>query len=499
MGKYDRYKWATPPAPIPENEIKETVTTDAVIVGAGFAGCAAALSAREQGLEVIQIEKSRRISHRGFHIAAANSRALRAKGIVNDIDEIEAEWIKVTGSRAKEEIIRLYLEKSEEAMNWLLDKSEAVGNSPTIFAGGYKGTSYKEFVCTHLFRGGTDFVVNLLHKESVEKGVEVHFNTSAVQLVKENGRVTGVIAQSKDGTYTRYMARKGVVLATGDIGGNREMCEDLAPQALTANGNINQHAPLETGDGIRMGIWAGGTVQEPPFPCTIHPMAYSMYCFFFLMVNQKGKRYMNEDAWAQGKSTYTIKQDPEHPWGFAIFDSKWEQEVTDTINQGGGMFWDFAARDMDTPFDSVFASSAVESYVEEELVGWKTDTLEELAEKIGVPWDTFKATVDRYNELVAKGHDDDFGKKQAFMTSISKPPYYALKVGGSLLVVSGGLSIDKNLNVVDEKQEPIPGLYAIGNTAGDLYAIDYPLIMAGNSHGRCLTFGYLVGKTLAQQ
>ena len=86
----------------------------------------------------------------------------------------------------------------------------------------------------------------------------------------------------------------------------------------------------------------------------IHTMAYSMYSFFFLLVNQKGKRYMNEDAWAQGKSTYTIKQDPEHPWGFTIFDSKWEQEVTDTIQYGGGMFWDFAARTSIPPLTSIF-------------------------------------------------------------------------------------------------------------------------------------------------
>ena len=130
MAKYDRYQWAVPPAPIPEEEISETITTDAVVVGAGFSGCATALSAREQGLDVVLLEKARRISVRGFHIAAANSRVLKANGIVNDVDEIAAEWIKVTGSRAKEEIIRLYLERSEDAMNWLLDKTRAAGQHP---------------------------------------------------------------------------------------------------------------------------------------------------------------------------------------------------------------------------------------------------------------------------------------------------------------------------------------------------------------------------------
>ena len=79
---------------------------------------------------------------------------------------------------------------------------------------------------------------------------------------------------------------------------------------------------------------------------------------------------------------------------------------------------------------------------------------------------------------------------------VKEGPFYAAKVGIALLAIVGGLMVDDNLNVVDDNDQPIPGLYAIGNASGGTYAVDYPINMAGNSNGRCLIWGYLAGKTL---
>lgn len=85
-----------------------------------------------------------------------------------------------------------------------------------------------------------------------------------------------------------------------------------------------------------------------------------------------------------------------------------------------------------------------------------------------------------------------------FLYPVVKAPFFAAKVGVALLAVVGGLSVNTDLQVLDDEKKPIEGLYATGNTSGDLYAIDYPINMAGNSNGRCVIWGYLLGKTMAK-
>jgi len=129
----------------------------------------------------------------------------------------------------------------------------------------------------------------------------------------------------------------------------------------------------------------------------------------------------------------------------------------------------------------------------------EADTLEELAEKMDVPVEEFVATVKRYNANVAKGHDDDFGKRPELLMGIDKPPYYGLKFGPALLAVVGGLKVGTRMDVLDGENEPIEGLYAIGNAAGGRYGVDYPMLLPGNSHGTALTFGYILGDILADK
>jgi fumarate reductase flavoprotein subunit len=132
---------------------------------------------------------------------------------------------------------------------------------------------------------------------------------------------------------------------------------------------------------------------------------------------------------------------------------------------------------------------------------YQADTLEEAAALVKADYPTFDedlflAEVARYNELVAAGEDTDFGKRADLMLPIAEAPFFIEKVGPNKMCAPGGALITGYGQVIDEEENPIEGLYAVGNCSGGLYAVDYPLVINGNSHGRCITFGYLLGRQL---
>lgn len=500
--------WAQVPAPIPEDACKETVSCDVAVIGAGISGVSCALRAAQNGLNVIVVEKFSKWSARGGNIGVLTSRYMRSRGYDNDIDALCYEWVKRCAHRCDEEIVRLYLKNSGEAMDWLLDIVTApeYGVRPELQAAIFHGETYRETFGSHrLFDGpmarkgmrpGAADAVYAMYNESLKLGVRYFFNCPAEQLLKKDGRVIGAVAKNEDG-YIRVLAERGVVLASGDISGNDEMCADLAPLANRCTSKIYMPKGGNTGDGHRMGLWAGGAFEDAPFPLMIHPMAYHMANYCFLFVDEKGRRFMNEDTFIEGKTTTMLRKNMQYCW--SIIDGEWTEKVPQSIPFGGGIFW---ARDH-APQEEEFSEANDTRLLNISLGNGnavEADTLEELAEKMGVPVCTFIETVKRYNAMCEQGRDEDFGKRRELLISIGdKPPYRALKVGPSVLAVVGGLKVGTDLGVRDENDEAVPGLYAIGNAAGGRYGVDYPMIIPGNSHGSALTFGYVLGNYLAER
>ena len=323
------------------------------------------------------------------------------------------------------------------------------------------------------------------------------FDSPAVQLVKEGEKVTGCICETSEG-YVQYNASKGVVLCTGDIGGNLEMCKAYAPICVEYGQPRSQYTPVgvNTGDGHKMGMWAGAQLQDLPFPTMMHPQAFCWFHGPFLFVNDNGERFMCEDTWVQGKSLAINRQPNGEAW--SIFDANWETDLVDGLPYGGGMFWDsFRPYGSDLSLAPEYFKTQIPTYIESGMA-YQADTLDELAEKIGCDAETFKATVERYNGMCEAGEDTDYYKKPVFLTPVKEGPFYALKVGPALLAVTGGLKTNVDFQCLDAEGKPIEGLYALGNCQGDITAVDYPINVAGNSHGRCITYGYLLGRDLAK-
>ena len=485
-GGETQYAWEAVPDPI--TDITSTVDTDILVIGAGLAGCACAAAAAEKGGKVTVVEKTSSWNGRGGGFGAINSHYMDELGI--EVDKVNAKqhWIAQCASRANEDLIVKFFNSSEEASNWLLAKAEAVGGSAMVGAFYSHDDVYAEQPGYHMLMipeeaglTSTGFAgAELCYNDAVKDGAEFVFDSPAVQLVKDGSKVTGCICEGKDG-YVQYNASKGVVLCTGDIGGDLEMCKAYAPICAEYGQPRSQYTPVgvNTGDGHKMGMWVGAQLQDLPLPTMMHPQAFCWFHGPFLFVNDNGERFMCEDTWVQGKSLAINRQPNGEAW--SIFDANWKTDLVNGLPYGGGMFWDsFRPYGSDLELAPQYFETQIPEYIKAGNA-YQADTLDELAKQIGCDAATFKATVERYNGMCEAGEDTDYYKKPVFLTPVKEGPFYALKVGPALLAVPGGLRTNNDFQCLDAEGAPIEGLYALGNVMGDICAVDYPINVAATA------------------
>lgn len=486
------------PEPPAEDEIREEWHCDAVVAGAGLGGFSAACHLKELGINVILIEKSASYSGRGGHFGVADSALMEENGIKNDPAELARQWIAMSGNNVDQELVWLFLNRSREAMDWLIPKTIAANLQPRLVDCRYPSAPYKEFFGAHSFipRGNIrgSHVSRSLYEDAVQQGVEIHFNTAAMQLIQDkNGNITGLYAHSPKG-LVRIHADRGVVLATGDIGGDAEMCRAYAPDALRTLSSQYVPAGCNTGDGHKMGLWVGAAMAEEVFPLMMHPQHFSWCNLFFLFVNQDGKRFMNEDTYVQGRATSIMRQ----PNGtcYSILAGDYAEHMEESLKYGGGIFWGNARLGYGMPWSKEQTMASVD-YAIEEGNAYRAETLEELSKWMGIDNDTLENTVAKYNQFCYNKNDRQFGKRPELLFPLEKGPYTALKIGATLLEVVGGLSINTKMEVLDSNRHPIKGLYAVGDTTGGMYGHEYVTTILGNSHGRALTWGYIAAESIA--
>ncbi len=492
--------WATPPSPVPADEIKNTVTADVVVIGAGLAGMVTALSAAEGGAKVVVLEKLRQFSARGFDVAAVDSRVQKRMGIKIDVPQAIRELIKSGDKQIKEELYWIWARHSGKALDWILDQTEREGLVTKMSTSQYKGPTYFEYPVTHHILGGPHTrdgafidVMTILERNAKAKGVDFRYRTPGVRLIREGkGSVTGAIG-GRVGNYTRFIAKKGVVLATGDYGSDPEMLRHYCPMAAYVDANAYTPLGANVGEGHKMGLWAGAAMQKGMHAPMIHSRG-GAWPYFFLHVNRRGLRYQNEDLSCQAACFGKMMQPGGIGW--TIYDSDFLKYVPLTLGIGGGFFWDQPDRNMGEEWKPDKDRAVLEQNIKDGLA-FQANSWEELAAKMNVPAEALRKTVARYNELVKKGVDEDYGKRKELLFPIEKPPFYAGLMKSQLLTTTSGLRIDTGCAVLDEQDEPLGGLYAVGNVQGDMFAVNYPTVFPGLSHGRCVTFGRIVGLHLA--
>lgn len=502
------------PEPIADSAIKTTVTADIIVIGGGMSGLCAAMSAAEEGAKVILLEKTEKVNFRGNDYGTIGSKM--QKQIGNEINKMEAvqEIMRYNAYKGNQRIVSLWAENSGMVADWIMAKAEGYGCKPkpvpldeTMTPGttvrGFPTLSFRmdpsEAAIADAPKGTDPWTASMrytLFQGCKDAGVDIRFNTPAVQLVREDnnkGRVTAVIG-GKEGEYTKFVGTKGIIMCSGDYNADKEMREYYIPSTKFMHANMFEmvNGPINTGDGHKMAMWIGAAIDEFPhapmyfdFAVPGAPiLADALMRQPWLNVNERGLRYCNEELPYAYLCNAQRQQPANARW--AIWDAKWPEEAPS--------FKVVACKDMRTNFHN---PENVKAYIEKGYIR-SAETLDELAAKIEVPKETFLQTVQRYNELAQKGIDEDFGKRAACLTTIEKPTFYAAPLGTALLVTLGGLKINEQLQVLDEELNVIPGLYAAGNASGSYYANDYCVNLPGNSHGRAFTFGYLAGKSAAK-
>lgn len=312
--------------------------------------------------------------------------------------------------------------------------------------------------------------IKALSRASEDQDVEIMLETRGTELLMDDGQVVGVRAKDADGKEITIKAHKGVVMATGGFGANPEMrakyntfWEDLPQDAKTTN------SPHITGDGILMGEKAGanlvgmGFIQLIP---TAHPETGSLFSGVFgsaetlFFVNKEGKRFVNEYSERDILSKAALEQ--EDGIFYIIVDEKiaGDQDL-ETMEERGDIF--------------------------------VADTLEELAEKMGVPPENLVAEVKKYNSYVDEQHDPDFGK-ESLAGKVETPPFVATPRSPSVHHTMGGLQIDTQARVLDKKGQPIPGFYAAGEVTGGIHAGNR---LGGNAQADIFVFGRTAGENAA--
>lgn len=453
-------------------------TYDIVVVGAGTAGVPAVLTALEEGASVACIQKE------STAIANGNGSSGPILDESNDIGKLQFKqaWRKAGGYRMNPDLIDLYLNHAGEMIMWMLGKSDKVGLLPqasktrTDFDEGSYISVAMNFYGPKPINNQT--IMMKLADLAQQQGADFYYSTPAVQLVVENGKVTGVVGKA-DGKYIKFNATKAVIIAAGDYQNNDSMVKRYSPDIV----RFQKKQVNKTADGILMSMAIGARMTPVNHAKTMHDMDAAPMAITgvpFMALNMDGVRFMNEDI-------------PMESWDLSL---QWDKKSEDP-----GHF----CRIFDNDYVAKYKAKVPISTLEDYIPGYKqnpqgvytslidthrADTLDDLAKQLGIPADALKKSVAEWNQYCANGVDEKFGLAKAKLHPIDTPPYWGIKQWSRCSAINSGVEIDGFCRVLDKDNNPIPGLYSVGSGAGNVCGgLEWNLYQGGLCCGSYMTMG----------
>ncbi|RMC48478.1 FAD-dependent oxidoreductase [Lactobacillus sp. ESL0263] len=497
---------------------KKTVDVDVAVVGAGGAGVAAALAARQHGASVALIEKT--ISPLGAStfaggMFAGDSQQQKEKNAVVSKKWLYDEYMDASQGYMNSILVRRIIDESGKTVDWLNENGAIM---KLVDAG--TGGSYDHIgmpATLHGYQeGGTKAVTKLIEKFK-SLGGQMYFGFAGQRLLQdENGNVTGVVAQGDD--QVLHVNAKKVIIATGGFGGNPKMRKEYLGDVST-QGQVLQN----TGDGLNM-AWDAGTAHHINGSTHYFWQTFSdedigemakivgpnwmpinaLADFPNLRVNNRGQRYASEthalDFAVHGAELSEQPQQTE----FVVLD----QAMLDKIKEGGtvaiedhyGKWKDHREFYMEFNFptdtdeaikrehEKVDFTALLDKLSSTNVV-FIGKTIKELAQRMGVNEENLQNAVDQYNNAKKKGEDDLFFSDTKRMIPVEQGPFYAVKFIARNLGTLGGATIDEKMHALAPDGEPVPNLYVAGADASGMYGKAYV-----DFEGGTLGFAYISGR-----
>ncbi len=453
---------------------------DIIIVGAGGAGLSAAIAAADAGAQkVIVLEMTAKtggaLNFTSGSMSAAGTIIQAEEGIEDSVDLYVADIMNNGddfGGQPNEALIRVYANDAAEVFDWLYEnglKDATWRGAKAVFAPEHALYSvkrtYKPAATEPGYKSAAHQVLDKL--VMADERIEIVYQTKAVELIPNaQGQITGVRAEGPNGEVT-YTSTKGVIVCTGGYSSNSKLMGQYAEygEYYLAGG-----APGADGYGIYMMQKVGAAINSmeciPTFPMGLvqkdddtRGQIASTYTWKTggITVNQEGLRFCNETEETVSIREVALEEQP----GAVLYDIYTDKILADLMQTGSSIFMQF-----------YFYEGGAGDHVM-----YAADSIEELAEMIGVPAENLKTTIETYNASVDAGVDAAFGRKlddtdtnyNLAINKIEGEKFYAIRLHALCVMTLGGVTANENMQVLDESGNVIPGLYAAGECVGGIW------------------------------
>ena len=485
-----------------------TLEADVAVVAAGLSGMAAIVQAAEHGLSVVALEKTSTTggaANMGMGPFAVGTKYQRMQAYALTPGEAFRQHMNFVHWNADARLVRDYYFKSADTIEWL--ESMGVEFFPPALTYPVPermrayATSFPTGHCVKPEGGGPPgprcaaTMIKRMTERADELGAKILLNTPAKKIIMEDGQAKGVLAVDSQGEEVEVRA-KVVVICTGGAGDNPDMIREHIGYEWGKN-LFSFRIPGVQGDGMKM-AWEAGADATPltmelMYQCPDNMSVFSLDGAFRapdLWVNLDGERFFEESTCIN--STFTGNAIKRQPGGVGI--SILDSAQVRRYRRDGPAFVDHVhGFECFSNFDADVQAAMDRGY---EYV-CKADSLEELADKMGIDKERFLATVEEYNEMCENHWDDYFEKEPRYLFPVAKAPFYALKFFIGAYGTLGGIRINHRTQVLDKEGRVIPGLYAAGTDTCAIYGDTYPFILGGNTMGYCLNTGRIAADTIA--